>query len=574
MAPGAGVRYKERSLDRTMTADIAATLPAATKTHRDENFPVASRLIAPAHRGAVLAFYRFVRAADDIADAASLTPEDKLARLDALEARLLAGDPAEPLAAALHETDRRHGCGIAQARLLLDAFRQDAVKRRYADFDELVHYCTRSADPVGRFLFALHGEGRAGEDASDALCTALQILNHLQDLVPDRDELDRVYVPEPWMALAGGEAAFFEPGNGAARRPVLDALLDRVDALLDVAAAVPRLVRSRRLAAESAVIVALARRLADRLRRGDPVAERVALDKRDFAAAFLKGPAAAVGRGLEDDAAVCRRIVARSGSSFRLGMASLRGERRRAIHAVYAFCRAIDDVADAAAPADERRRGIDAWRAEIERLPAGPRTPIGRELARALPAFDLDPAELHLLLDGMAADAAAIVRLPDEAALDLYCRQVAGAVGALSIRVFGAREAHAFALSLGRTLQLVNILRDVDEDAAVERVYVPLNRLVAAGIADGPAAAIVGDPRFPAVCDALAREAELGFARADRLLGGLDRRALKPAILMMEGYRAIFARLLARGFAARGPKVRAGRGDRLRLLALALRRTP
>jgi phytoene synthase len=174
----------------------------------------------------------------------------------------------------------------------------------------------------------------------------------------------------------------------------------------------------------------------------------------------------------------------------------------------------------------------------------------------------------------MAADAAARVRIADDSGLDLYCRQVAGAVGALSIRIFGAPTAYDFALSLGRTLQLVNILRDLDEDAGNERVYVPLSRLAVAGIPDGSATEIVADPRFASVGDALAREVEIGFAQADRLLAGLDRRALKPAILMMEGYRLIFARLQARGFARRGPRLRVTAADRLRLVALALRRAP
>ncbi|KAA2238319.1 squalene/phytoene synthase family protein [Salinarimonas soli] len=557
-----------------MNTDIAATLPGATKTHRDESFPVASRLIAPAHRAVVLAFYRYVRAADDIADAPGLAPEEKLRRLHAFEAALDAADPAVPLARALAEADRRHGCGAAQARLMLDAFRQDAVKPRYAGFAELIDYCTRSADPAGRFLLALHREDEAAQGPADALCTALQILNHLQDLVKDRERIGRVYVPEPWMALAGGEEAFFAPGNGPARRRVLDAVLDRVDTLLDTAEALPRSLRSRRLAAESVATIATGRLLARRLRREDPVTGRVDLAKADFARAFARAAPALAHLGFTSDAAVCRRIVAGSGSSFRLGMASLKGERRRAIHAVYAFCRLIDDVADAAAPAPERRAAIEDWRREIDRLAGAPLTPVGRELQAATRAFGLDPAEFHLLLDGMAADAAERVRIADAAGLDLYCRQVAGAVGALSIRIFGATQAHAFALSLGRTLQLVNILRDVDEDAAIERVYVPLDRLLEAGIPDGPATCMVQDPRFAAVCRALADEAEAGFAEADRLLAGLDRRALKPAILMMEGYRIVLGHMMRRGFERRGPRPRPNRRDRLRLVTLALRGQP
>ncbi|WP_349367593.1 squalene/phytoene synthase family protein [Salinarimonas sp.] len=551
-----------------------ATAPFPTKTHRDENFPVASRLIARPLRAPVLAFYRFVRAADDVADSDALSPEAKLARLAAMERALRAGDAAEPLAAALHDADARFGAGIEEACTLLDAFRQDAVKSRYADWEELLAYCRRSADPVGRFLLRLHGESRTAQPSADALCSALQILNHLQDLVKDRAALERVYLPVPWMAEAGGEGAFFDPAAAARRRAILDAALDRVDDLLARAAELPARVRSRRLAAESAVTLALARRLAAKLRVGDPVATRVALGKRDFAAAFAGVPRALATSADAADYAVVKRVVAGSGSSFKLGMAAQAAPRRRANYALYAFCRVVDDIADGAAPLVEKRAFLDAWRREIDALPGAPTHPIGRELARAMRAYDLPHAEFHAILDGMESDGRPRVRIPDAAAFDLYCRRVAGAVGALSIRIFGAPDAHDFALVLGRTLQVVNVLRDIDEDAAIERVYVPLDRLAALGIADGPAQAMVADPRFPEACEALAAQARAGFAEADRMLAGLDRRALKPAILMMEGYRALFAKLEARGYSRRGALVRLTKLEKARLLLSALRSRP
>ena len=540
-----------------------------TKTHRDENFPVASRLIAPRLRPAVLAFYRFVRAADDIADSPDLQGAEKLRRLDALEAALTARGTANRLAADLAEADSSFGAGAGEARLLLSAFRQDAVKHRYADWAELLGYCERSANPVGRFLLRLHGEGEAAAAPADALCTALQILNHLQDLVPDRDKLDRIYLPVPWMEQAGGEARFFAPEPSERRRAVLDAALDRVDALVMQADALPARVRDRRLAAESAVTAALARRLAAKLRAADPVLGRVALGPVDFARGFAAGLARCMPAPRLRDAALVRKAVAQSGSSFRLGMSSLSGERRRAIHAVYAFCRVIDDIADGAAPAAERQRFLDEWRREIEHLSEAPVTPIGRELARAAARFGLPVQEFHALLDGMETDAAARVRIIDDAALDLYCRQVAGAVGVLSVHIFGVPEAANFALGLGRTLQLVNILRDIDEDAARDRVYVPLARL-APGAAERPAPEIVRDPAFTAACAALAEAAARGFAAADRDLAAFDRRRLRPAMLMMEAYRTVFERLRARGWQGERPRPRLTRADKLRLLWLAL----
>jgi phytoene synthase len=252
-------------------------------------------------------------------------------------------------------------------------------------------------------------------------------------------------------------------------------------------------------------------------------------------------------------------------------MQSLERERRRAMHAVYAFCRAADDIADGAAPASEKRAFLRDWRREIDRLHRAPETPIGRELARASSLFKLPLEECHALLDGMETDSADRVRLASDYELSLYGRRVAGSVGALSIRIFGAPSAHDFALNLGRTLQLVNILRDVDEDAAVERVYVPLSHLRRLGLEDGPAPALVADPRFARACQGLAVDARAGFDAADRALASLDRAALKPAILMMEGYRRILDRLERRGFGTRRGRLRLTTSDRLQLLSLALR---
>jgi len=542
-------------------------LQPPTKSPRDENFPVASLVLRREHREAVLAFYGFVREADDIADAPDLDAPEKLARLAALEAALLSGDPAAPRAARLHRADARHGTGIAQARELLSAFRQDAAQARYETWDELLAYCRRSANPVGRFLLRLHGCAEEAAGPADALCTALQILNHLQDIARDRQALGRIYLPEPWMAAAGGEAGFFNPANGPARRAVLDAALDRVDALVDTARALPSRVADRRLRAQSAATIRLAERLSSRLRRADPVLGRVEIGRADVALAFLFGLRAAA----EPDERVVAAAVRRSGSSFRIGMQSLAPERRRAIHAVYAFCRAVDDIADGVAPSVEKRRFLTSWRAELDRLGGTPETPIGRELARAVAAFDLPVGECHALLDGMETDASSRVRLADDAALEQYGRRVAGSVGALSIRIFGVPEAHDFALRLGRTLQLVNILRDVDEDAGAERVYVPLSRLARLGLEDAPARELVADARFARACQALAEEARDGFAAADRALLSLDRARLRPAILMMEGYRRILDRLESRGFGERKGRLRLTAGDRLQLLTLALR---
>ncbi|TDG26793.1 hypothetical protein E2C05_24920 [Paracraurococcus ruber] len=539
---------------------VAAT---PTRDHDEENFPTASLLLAKPLRAKVMAFYRFVRVADDIGDSPDLAPEEKLRRLDAMDRALDDPGTAVPEAAAMHRAMGGAGVGVAEARLMLSAFRQDAVQHRYADWDDLVDYCRRSADPVGRMLLRLHGDGANGpaNAAADALCTALQILNHLQDLVPDRKALDRIYLPESWMAIAGGEAAFFDPANGARRREVLDAALDRVEEQLDRAAILPRLLRSRRLAVQSAMTIGCGRRLLARLRRADPVLGRVALTKMDFAAALAEGL-----RLGPPDAPVVAARVSRAGSSFARGMAALKGGRRRALWGVYAFCRAVDDIADGAMPEAEKRRFLADWRRKLDAQDCV----LSRELAWARAEYGVPLAECEAMIAGMETDSADRLRLETEADLDLYCRRVAGSVGAMSVRIFGAPEAEGFGLALGHTFQLTNILRDVDEDALRERVYIPRDLLAAAGIPDGPAQEIVAHPGFAAICERLGERARAGFAAAERDIRQYDPQALLPAAVMMWGYRRLLDRLLARGWQARGTRPRLTTGEKLRMAWMAL----
>jgi hydroxysqualene synthase len=251
---------------------------AATKTHRGENFPVASHLIHPRHRGTILAFYRFARAADDIADHPTLAEADKLARLDRLEETLLgrseAAAEALPLRAALAE----RGLAPRHAQDLLTAFRMDVTKRRYRDWDDLIHYCSYSAMPVGRFVLDVHGEDRATWPASDALCAALQVINHLQDCGADYRRLDRVYVPLDALAGAGADVeALGADAASPALRQCLLSLVPPTAALLRQAEPLAAQVVDWRLGLEIAVIQRLAVTLTGLLARRDPLSQRVHL---------------------------------------------------------------------------------------------------------------------------------------------------------------------------------------------------------------------------------------------------------------------------------------------------------
>ena len=256
------------------------------KSAGDENFPVGSWLLPARLRPHVAAFYQFARGADDIADNPGLSPQVKVAQLDRL-AMTLGGTTTDDHAAGIAEKMRASltATGVTDQHCLdlLDAFRQDATQSRYEDWEELMVYCARSADPVGRYLLDLHGENPADYAASDPLCSALQVINHLQDAKEDYRTLDRVYVPLDWMTAEGLDVAAINSAVSDARlRGVLNQCLDRVDALLDQAKPLPLLLRSGRLALESAAILSLARDLAAALRTQDPIAVRVAHGRTGF----------------------------------------------------------------------------------------------------------------------------------------------------------------------------------------------------------------------------------------------------------------------------------------------------
>jgi squalene synthase HpnC len=249
---------------------------APRKGHKQENFPVASFILKPAHRGVIMAFYRFARTADDISDHPTLAPGDKLTALERMRATLAGESDADAAALALRIAQAERGIDVRHGLDLLAAFRQDVGKTRYADWGELMDYCRWSAMPVGRFVLDVHGEDRATWPASDALCAALQVINHLQDCGKDLRELDRCYLAQDLLTAAGETvAAAGAPRASPALRSVIVEMARRTQALLDVSRPFARRIRDGRLAYEVALIQRLAEDLTARLIVHDPLSERV-----------------------------------------------------------------------------------------------------------------------------------------------------------------------------------------------------------------------------------------------------------------------------------------------------------
>jgi squalene synthase HpnC len=269
---------------------------------------VASWLVAPAHRRPILAFYEFVRIADDIADHSKLSADEKLAHLDTMEATLLGRRDDNAAGVALRAALAERNLSPQHAQDLLHAFRQDATKHRYKDWDDLIDYCRYSAMPVGRFVLDVHGESRATWPASDNVCAVLQIINHLQDCVKDHRDLDRVYIPLDALAAAGSRVEDLnQPRSSPQLLACLHGLAGRTGAMLEDGSMLPAQINDTRLSMEIAAIVTLARHFVRLLRTRDPLSENVRLGKLGVAGVGLLGAAREIiGRLARSPGAVSR----------------------------------------------------------------------------------------------------------------------------------------------------------------------------------------------------------------------------------------------------------------------------
>ncbi|MGY3446772.1 squalene synthase HpnC [Bradyrhizobium sp. USDA 4473] len=262
------------------------------KTHRDENFPVASWIIHPRHRALILAFYNFVRTADDIADHATLPADEKLRYLDLMEAELLGNGETQKEAVNLRRAFAERGMPPRHALDVLVAFRLDVTKLRYETWDDVIDYCRYSAMPVGRFMLDVHGEDTSTWAASDALCAGLQINNHLQDCGKDYRNLNRVYLPRDALAAAGATVEMLgETKSQPALLKCLQALAVRTEALLDRSKSLAAEVKDFRLGLEISVIQAFADKIVTMLKVRDPLSERVHLSKVELLLQSLGGVA-------------------------------------------------------------------------------------------------------------------------------------------------------------------------------------------------------------------------------------------------------------------------------------------
>ncbi len=512
----------------------------------EENFPVASFLIPKKNRDTLIKFYHFARNADDIADNPDISAEKRRESLREIKSNLISKNKEKLPWWALSYLDLVEigKCDVRHGKALLSAFIQDTEQNRYDNWEELIHYCMRSAAPVGRTMLEIHQEWSADIEAADALCNILQILNHLQDLKKDYLERDRVYFPIDWVGdvkkLAGDKET-------PEIRAMINRSLDKVDDMLEVAEKLPNTISGFRIRCELCVILYVAKKLANKLRVNDPIASRVSLNKVEYIACFISAIALAVRSG--GIGSLAKKITKSSKSSFLRPMMSLEKERREAMFALYAFCRVADDAADEAESPEIAKKNIDFWRKEINLLYDKeaeidyPTHVVTRSLIPYIKKYGLKDEYFHEILNGQNMDSSGLMNKPSLEELDLYCYRVASCVGLLSIEIFGYKfkSIPDFAIHLGKGMQIINILRDVKEDAERGRIYLPYEILKKYAIDDISLEDILNPSgvmkeSIERVMADLGKKSRWHLSNAEDLLPESEIENMRPALLMKRIY--------------------------------------
>lgn len=596
-----------------MEAHMKAEIPIAAAyrhcrriaTAHYENFTVGSWLLPRRVRKPLAAIYAFARIADDFADEGDRPAAERLEHLRAWEEQLeacYAGHASDPVFVALADTVERFRIPIDPFRRLLEAFRQDVAFEPFPTFADLLQYCHRSADPVGHLVMALFGYDDPERRAlSDKICTGLQLANFCQDVNIDAAR-GRVYIPLEEVRRFGctaDEVAYGE--SSASLRALLRFQVERARTLLTEGSELAdrvdrRLAREVRLFAAGGLAILDAieaqgfdvftsrptlssghkTRLILRVLLTTPAAsQHTSFDKlstngsppppNQFPFAVRSRPDAS----LADAYAYCQEVTRRSSSNFYYAFRLLPAERREGLCAVYAFCRFIDDIADDAGRRDPR--GLLArWREELARVHDGaPTHPIGRALADTVRRFPIAPQHFLDLIRGVELDLTR-QRYGTFDELYEYCYLVASTVGLMCIEVFGHHHASAreYAVDLGIAFQLTNILRDVREDAARGRIYLPLEDLRRFDCSEDDLLRGRYSPRVGALMAFECGRARAYYLRAGGALAAEDRSPLAPAEAMRLIYERLLARIEARHFDVFAGKVTLPRYEKV-TLALA-----
>ncbi len=513
-----------------------------------ENFPVLSVFLPRALRQDIASLYAYCRTVDDLGDEAS---GDRMTLLAAWEedlGRVWTGVPAHPVLKLLQPTVERHRLERPPFLRLLEANRRDQRQKRYADWADLLDYCTYSANPVGRlYLTVLGCRDEELFSLADATCTALQLTNFWQDIARDAVQ-GRIYIPQQALARAGvSEADILAGRDTAASARLIADLVEFTEPFFRRGLALPPFL-PRRYAAGVRLFTAGGMAVLRKVAAGRHTALscRPRLSRAGKAGLFWqvilprRRPAAD-----RQAFAICARLTRSAAGNFRAAFATLPRRRRQAMYALYAFCRVVDDAVDLAPDPAAAAARLSRLRRELAACLAGrPADPLFVALAAARCEFPWRDSHLYAVLDGVEQDLR-VTRYPDFAALQEYCWLVAAAVGLLILGICGARSEAAIrhAEDLGFAMQITNILRDVKEDLESGRIYLPQADMARFGVDEAQLHAGMAAPELRALLRYEAERAQVFFASGARLFAYVPYRSRLCLMALHAVYSAILAEI-------------------------------
>jgi phytoene synthase len=564
---------------RVWSTDSAYQFCERMATSHYENFPVGSLLVPRRLRKHFYSIYAFARIADDFADErynAGHTIEERLELLDWWLAMLRDGErqATHPVFVALSQTREQFDLPLSLFEDLLSAFRQDVTVENYSTFDELLDYCRRSANPIGRLILLLFGyRDEQLHTWSDHICTALQLANHWQDVAIDLEK-NRVYLPLESLEKFGLSHKDLSERTANDRfKRLLAFEVERARNLFDLGKPLCTTVRGR-LGLELRAVWLGGMRILERIGENDAEAGDhcsgqddhlvAGVEERQVSALLM---ASGVSSALSRMRGARRKLATATGSNFYYSFLLLPSPKRRAIKDIYAFCRLLDDIVDEDPKGRDPSRELDEWREEIEAIYQGaPSNDFGERLLNTIEEFDLPKQPFQDLIDGMEMDLK-WHSYRTFADLREYCYRAASAVGLICIEIFGYESVRTreYAVNLGLALQLTNILRDLKEDAARGRTYIPLEELERFGYSENDLRANRYNTPFVDLMRYQHTRARSYFEKAAALLPEQDRPAMFAGEIMGAIYREMLEQIPSVQYDVFRNRIAIGKSRRFRI---------
>ena len=514
-----------------------------------ENFPVASLLMPKQARNAILALYRFARSADEISDDHTISNEERKQKLQEVYDSLLQGDINKiqnNYRGFFYECSKGR-MNLKHGLALLEAFIQDTEKKRYDNWDDTLSYCQKSAATIGRCVLEANGEFAADFAAADKICVVLQLINHLQDVKEDYINDNRIYFDASLIdhndISLDNETERFTAGKNEIIKRLREILYSAEDIFFTI--------NSFRVRAEIATIFNVADILLNKLQAKDVLQEeRVELTKNEKKKALIKGIILALKiKPVSKYSSSGLAILSKS--SFIKPLMKLNKDKRKAMLCFYSFCRLVDDAVDNARDRSDATVKLKQWKEEVDKIYSTdlitlPNHPISKELALYVRAYNIEKSHLLEIIEGQQMDISGDMNSPSDEVLDKYCYRVASCVGLVSIQIFGydknnKEKTQDFSVNLGKGLQLINIIRDVKEDAKNGRIYLPKSVMEKHLFNHSPQEIYLQYEKLRfdivKVLEDLALKAEGYFDKALEALPQEEVGNMNPALLMMNVYK-------------------------------------